>query len=169
MEDFNIILQPPPVVKYSWSPWEKTSRGLQGDGHYLSWPIAPLVYEPKCKGGRGRDCGVSANENSRAHHVTWSPNEHWRSNSIFNLWKKDRREKWQNWPTFPNPLFCEEATTQPKCTPPPGRPRKKPESKFLNFWWVQSRFQGINSASLVAWRAGSTTLILLGSWPPEVV
>ncbi len=43
-----------------------------------SWPIAPLVYEPKC-GGRGglRDC---------AYHVTWSPNKLWRSNSMFNLW-----------------------------------------------------------------------------------
>ena len=57
-------------------------RGLQGDVVYLSWPIAPLVFEPKCGGGR---CGVSANENSCAHHVTWSPNKLWRSNSIFNL------------------------------------------------------------------------------------
>jgi hypothetical protein len=33
-------------------------------------------------------CGVSANENSCAHHMTWSPNKLWRSNSIFNLWEK---------------------------------------------------------------------------------
>jgi hypothetical protein len=33
---------------------------------HLSWPIAPLVYEPKCGGGGG-GCGVSANENSCAH------------------------------------------------------------------------------------------------------
>ncbi len=33
------------------------------------------------KGGGG--CEVSANENSCAHHVTWSPNKLWRSNSIF--------------------------------------------------------------------------------------
>jgi hypothetical protein len=36
-------------------------------------------------GGRGGGSGVSANENSCAHHVTWSPNKLWRSNSIFNL------------------------------------------------------------------------------------
>jgi hypothetical protein len=33
----------------------------------------------------GVGCGVSANENICAHHVTWSPNKLWRSNSIFNL------------------------------------------------------------------------------------
>jgi len=59
-------------------------RGVQGDVVYLSWPIAPLAYgyEPKC-GGEG--CGVSANENSCAYHVTWRPSKLWRSNSIFNL------------------------------------------------------------------------------------
>ncbi len=36
--------------------------------------------------GEGGSCGVSANENSCAHHVTWSPNKLWRSTSIFNLW-----------------------------------------------------------------------------------
>ncbi len=29
---------------------------------------------------------ASANEYGCAHHVTWSPNKLWRSNSIFNLW-----------------------------------------------------------------------------------
>jgi hypothetical protein len=33
----------------------------------------------------GGSCGVSANEYSCARHVTWSPNELWRSTSIFNL------------------------------------------------------------------------------------
>ncbi len=28
--------------------------------------------------GEGRGCGVSANENSCATHVTWSPNKPWR-------------------------------------------------------------------------------------------
>jgi hypothetical protein len=36
-------------------------------------------------GERVVGCGVSANEYNRVHHVTWSPNEPWRSNSIFNL------------------------------------------------------------------------------------
>ena len=36
--------------------------------------------------GRGGSSGVSANEYSCAHHVTWSPNKLWRSTSIFNLW-----------------------------------------------------------------------------------
>jgi hypothetical protein len=43
-----------------------------------------LIYQSK-RGGMGRGCGVSANEYSYAHHVTWSPNKLWRSNSIFNL------------------------------------------------------------------------------------
>ncbi len=66
------------------------SRGLQGDIVYLSWPIAPLVYEPKCgwRGPRGDRCGLSANEKSCAHHVTWSPKKLWRRNSIFNLCRK---------------------------------------------------------------------------------
>jgi hypothetical protein len=36
--------------------------------------------------GEEGGCGVSANENSCAHRVTWSPNKFGRSNSIFNLW-----------------------------------------------------------------------------------
>ncbi len=42
-------------------------RELQGDVVYLSWPIAPSYTSPN------------------AHHVTWSPNKLWRSNSIFDL------------------------------------------------------------------------------------
>ncbi len=63
-------------------------RGLQGDVVYLGWPIVPFViYEPKFEGGGGRGgCGVSSNENSCAHHVTWSPNKLWRSNSIWLRW-----------------------------------------------------------------------------------
>ncbi len=36
--------------------------------------------------GDGGGCGVSANENSCVHQVTWSLNKLGRSNSIFNLW-----------------------------------------------------------------------------------
>jgi hypothetical protein len=36
--------------------------------------------------GEGGSCGVSANEYSCAHHVTWSPNKLGRSTYIFNLW-----------------------------------------------------------------------------------
>jgi hypothetical protein len=36
--------------------------------------------------GDAGNCGVSADEYSCAHHVTWSPNKLWRSASIFNLW-----------------------------------------------------------------------------------
>ncbi len=53
------------------------ASGLQGDVVYiyLSWPIAPLLYESKCGGNEGGGgCGVSA-----------SPNKLWRSTSIFNL------------------------------------------------------------------------------------
>ncbi len=42
------------------------------------------------KGG----CGVSANEYSCAHHVTWSPNKLWRSTSIFNLWSMTSLVSW---------------------------------------------------------------------------
>jgi hypothetical protein len=35
--------------------------------------------------GEEGSCGVSADEYSCAHHVTWSPNKLWRSTSIFNL------------------------------------------------------------------------------------
>ncbi len=49
-------------------------RGLQRDVFYLCWPIAPPICESKC-GGRGGSCGVSANEYSCAHHLTWSPNK----------------------------------------------------------------------------------------------
>ncbi len=36
--------------------------------------------------GRGGSCGLSANENSCAHHVTWIPNKLWIFNFIFYLW-----------------------------------------------------------------------------------
>ncbi len=62
-----------------------TATWLSGrDVVYLCWPIAPSYTSPKC-GGRGKFWGVSANEYSCAHHVTWSPNKLWRSTSIFNL------------------------------------------------------------------------------------
>jgi hypothetical protein len=62
-----------------------STRGLQGDVVYLGgWPIAPLVYEPK-SGGKGGSCGVSAHENSCAHHVTWSPMNFGDITPIFNL------------------------------------------------------------------------------------
>jgi hypothetical protein len=38
--------------------------------------------------GEGGSCGVSANEYSCAHHVTWSPNKLCRSTSILNLCNK---------------------------------------------------------------------------------
>ncbi len=51
----------------------------------LSWLTnSALVYESKC-GGREGVCGVSANEYSCSHHVIWSPNKLWRSNSILYL------------------------------------------------------------------------------------
>jgi hypothetical protein len=47
--------------------------------------ILPDQYESKC-GGWGWLWGLrlSANEFSCVHHVTWSPNKLWRSNTIFN-------------------------------------------------------------------------------------
>ncbi len=71
--------------------------GLQRDVVYLCWPIAPSYMSPNA-GGWGRGCGVSANEYSCAHHVTWSPIKLWRSTSKFYLWVL-RRETC-------NSLFC---------------------------------------------------------------
>jgi hypothetical protein len=44
---------------------------------------APRFMSPNA--GQGGGCRVSAKRNCCAHHVTWSPNKLWRSNSIFNL------------------------------------------------------------------------------------
>ncbi len=52
----------------------------------LSWLTnSALLNESKCGGIWGRGYGVQANEYSCVHHVTWSPNRLWRSNSLFNL------------------------------------------------------------------------------------
>jgi hypothetical protein len=51
----------------------------------LSWLTnSALVFESQLW-GEGGGCGVSVNEYSCAHHVTWSPNKLWRSTSIFVL------------------------------------------------------------------------------------
>jgi hypothetical protein len=80
----NVILKRSVILicyrKELFLPLSVVFRGLQGDVVYLSWPIVPLSTS-----GEG-GCGVSANENSCAHHVTWSPSKLWRSNSKFNLW-----------------------------------------------------------------------------------
>jgi hypothetical protein len=50
------------------------------------------------RGGGGGDCRILANVNSRAHHVTWSPNDKiWRSNSIFNLYAPTSPCRWYYW------------------------------------------------------------------------
>ncbi len=63
------------------------NRGLQRDIDYLCWPLASSYsYTSPNAGDGGGGCGVSANEYSCAHHVTWSPNKLWRSTSLFSLW-----------------------------------------------------------------------------------
>ncbi len=53
----------------------------------LSWLTnSALVIRVQMRGEGWGSCGVSANEYSCAHHVTWSPNKLCRSTSIFNLW-----------------------------------------------------------------------------------
>jgi hypothetical protein len=84
---------------HAWEPWGvrvsnigerwRTKALSQGVTRRcrLSWlSYSPRISSPNAGGGWG-DCGVSANEYSCAHHVTWSPNKLWRSNSIFNLSK----------------------------------------------------------------------------------
>jgi hypothetical protein len=45
-----------------------TGRGLQGDVVYLSWPIAPLIYKPKC---RGRGWVAGSQPMRTAVRITW--------------------------------------------------------------------------------------------------
>jgi hypothetical protein len=44
-----------------------------------------------------------------------------------------------------------------------GPPQVVQRPNFLSFKEPKDRFQGTNSATLLAWRAGTTTLFLLGS------
>jgi hypothetical protein len=69
------------VTQHPFSQYYVAVRGLQRDVVYLCWPIAPSYTSPN-RGG----CGVSVNEYSSAHHVTWSPNNLWKTTSIFSLW-----------------------------------------------------------------------------------
>jgi hypothetical protein len=48
-------------------------------------------------GLRPATCGVSSNEYSSAHHLTWRPNKLWRSTSIFNLCSVDCSYLWKTW------------------------------------------------------------------------
>ncbi len=45
--------------------------------------------------GEGGSCGVSANENSCARHLTWSQNKLWRSNSVFSLCSWPMPSPWE--------------------------------------------------------------------------
>jgi hypothetical protein len=64
---------------------------LQPGGYKEKLSICADQWRPRIRvqmrgdGGEGGSCGVSANEYSCAHHVTWSPYKLWRSTSIFNL------------------------------------------------------------------------------------
>ncbi len=55
--------------------------------------------------GEGGSCGVSANEYSFAHHVTWSTNKLWRSTSIFNLWYRVWMRRGKGWKDSPDFAF----------------------------------------------------------------
>ncbi len=79
----------------------------------------PSYMSPNARGGGV--CRVSANENSCAHHVTWSPNKLWRSNSIFNLWSVPSRPP-------PHPLPPRLTAPSP---PRPSAPSLKPSSHPL--------------------------------------
>ncbi len=82
----NTVLTPNPIssihphIFFSRRPPQTRTHPDQGVTKRcrLSWLTNnALLFEPKC-GGRDGDCGVSANEYSCVHHITWSPN-----NSIF--------------------------------------------------------------------------------------
>jgi hypothetical protein len=78
---FLTLLPPPPILPSSaLYHHQVVTRRCR-----LSWLTnSALVHTSPNAGGWG-GCGVSANENSCAHHVTWSPSKLWTSNSIFNL------------------------------------------------------------------------------------
>jgi hypothetical protein len=64
-------------------------------------------------------CGVSANEYNSAHHVTWSSNKLWRSNSIFNLCLRSTSHV----PTSPHThrlTQCPHTSPSPTQTHPPS-------------------------------------------------
>ncbi len=62
-----IVEASPTPSRYRSACVPASTRGLQGDVVYLSWPKAHLVYEPKCGGG-----GVARSQPMRtAVHSTW--------------------------------------------------------------------------------------------------
>ncbi len=71
-----------PVLWYPPKVNGMRQGGLQRDVVYLNWPLAPSHMSPNA-GGRGELRGLS----QRVQLCTWSPNKHWRSTYIFNLWE----------------------------------------------------------------------------------
>ncbi len=59
------------------APWQLLEAG--------GYKEMSSIWAPRFPNAGGGSCGASANENSCTHHLTWSPNKLWRSNSIFNL------------------------------------------------------------------------------------
>jgi hypothetical protein len=88
--------------------------------------------------GEGRGCGVSANENSCSIHVTWSPNELCRSNSISNLCRQpttdNRNSTTKNripppTPTTKNRRSALDSIRQPVTNIGPSNPNRQPTTK----------------------------------------
>jgi hypothetical protein len=79
----------PPLCGQSWGPPGVSTyciyQGVTKRCRLSLLTNSALVIRVQMR-GEGGSCGVSANENSWSHHVTWSPNKLWRSTSIFNLW-----------------------------------------------------------------------------------
>ncbi len=67
-----------PAIVRIVSQCKNWNQGLQRYVVYLCWPNSALKYESQCGGMEGC-CGVSANDYSCAHHVTWSPNKLWKT------------------------------------------------------------------------------------------
>ncbi len=114
-----------------------------------------LVYESQCRGMGSY--GVSANEYSCAHHVTWSPNKLWRSTSIFNLWfwlKTIRHRKFRKSLGRPDPdllaqsvimckylQWCPGTRPSTACPPPPPPPPCPPPYPTRPRSWISHRWQ----------------------------
>ncbi len=74
-----------PLWDWMEGAWLRTQFTAGGYKEMSSICADPRNTSPNEGGGGGGSWGVSANEYSCAHHVTWSPNKLWRSIFIFNL------------------------------------------------------------------------------------
>ncbi len=72
-------------IEDRWNNGQRVCQGVTKRCRLSLLTNRTLVIQVQRR-GEGGSCGVSANEYSCAHHVTWRPNKLRRSSYIFNLW-----------------------------------------------------------------------------------